>query len=487
MRVKVRQRGGIDRRVRSLSAVLALGLVLALVLVTPAIAATRGPTKLSDPQVSPRTATPTTTVQFSVTYRNREGSPPDAVSVVIDGRAHAMTAAAGDDSWKDGVRFAFATALPAGSHPVRFTGIDRERFTDEVDGGLVTVVLPKPTPTPKPTPKPTPRPTATPAPTAKPAATATPWPTPIPGSTASAAPTAVPAESAGTGAGGQGGPIRSSVPSVAPSSSALPSPSVGGVAVLPGGPGGGGSRWTDDGGFGIDWDLANTLDALGVGSGDQPLARLVPVVVSTTGAVAMAMAFMFFGKKRRDGAPPAPDDVLSAAAATGTPLPPAGELLPDGSGPARPGGAPGQLDEEALMPRWRRPSLLQARKADPLRGTAGPAPRLTFDHGLVGPLDGRERRYIRYTAVRLLDSPDELRGTAIGFLDQGDEVQVLEATGAYRYVLSPDGRQGWIHRMTLGQVVDEDAGRGPAPGDGPPDTDVDDDVLSAFFAARART
>ena len=114
------------------------------------------------------------------------------------------------------------------------------------------------------------------------------------------------------------------------------------------------------------------------------------------------------------------------------------------------------------MPRWRRPSLIQARKADPIRDTE-PAPRLTFDHGLVGPLDGRERKVIRYRVVRLLDSPDELRGSEIGYLDQGDEVQLLEKYGAYWLVLSPDGQQGWLHKMTLGDVYEEDA----PPTDGP--------------------
>ena len=63
---------------------------------------------------------------------------------------------------------------------------------------------------------------------------------------------------------------------------------------------------------------------------------------------------------------------------------------------------------------------------------------------LVGPLDGHERRLIRYNVVRLLDVPDELRGIEIGFLDQGDEVQLLEQQGAYWLVLCPDGRQGWL-------------------------------------------
>jgi hypothetical protein len=111
---------------------------------------------------------------------------------------------------------------------------------------------------------------------------------------------------------------------------------------------------------------------------------------------------------------------------------------------------------EALMPRWRRPSLIQARKTDPIRDST-PTPRLTFDRGLVGPLAGRERRVVRYRVVRLLDTPDELRGVELGYLDRGDEVQLLEKYGAYWLVLSPDGQQGWLHKMTLGDTVEADA------------------------------
>ena len=103
------------------------------------------------------------------------------------------------------------------------------------------------------------------------------------------------------------------------------------------------------------------------------------------------------------------------------------------------------------MPRWRRPSVQAARKADPIRDVG--SARLTFDDGLVSSIEGRERRVIRYRVVRLLDSPDELRGTEIGYLDQGDEVQLLEKYGAYWLVVAPDGQQGWLHKMTLGEVV----------------------------------
>jgi SH3-like domain-containing protein len=146
-----------------------------------------------------------------------------------------------------------------------------------------------------------------------------------------------------------------------------------------------------------------------------------------------------------------------------------------------------------MLPRWRRPSLLQARKTDPIRD-ATPAPRLTFDHGLVGPLDGHERRLIRYRVVRMLDTPDELRGTETGYLDRGDEVQLLEKYGAYWRVLCPDGRQGWVHNMTLGDVIDEHV-QADRPVATMPlaaetwtmgESDDDTDVLEAYLESRRR-
>jgi hypothetical protein len=228
-------------------------------------------------------------------------------------------------------------------------------------------------------------------------------------------------------------------------------------------------------------DLARALEALGIEADRSGLVQVLPTLVSTTGGVAIAMAFMFFGKKRRDGDPPAPDEVLQASAARGAALPSTATLVPSGAG------AP---DVEMLMPRWRRPSLLEARKADPLRDAGPGRAALSFDHGLVGPVDGHERRVIRYRAVRLLDAPDELRSSEIGFLDQGDEVQLLEKTGSYWLVLCPDGSRGWLHKMTLGDVVGERPSPGPRETWATDSVDaaagIDDDVLSAFLAARGR-
>jgi hypothetical protein len=212
-------------------------------------------------------------------------------------------------------------------------------------------------------------------------------------------------------------------------------------------------------------------------------------LAATTTAVGATVALSLFGKRRRDGEQPAPDEVMAAQAASGVAV--ATAALAGGVAAAPPA-VPAPVDAEAAMPRWRRPSLMEARKADPIRD-AVVVPRLTFDHGLVGPLDGRERRLIRYSVVRLLDTPDELRGAEIGFVDQGDEVQLLEKHGVYWLVLCPDGRQGWIHKMTLGDVVEtpgaQDAPTATMPIDAETWTmgdDVDNDVLAAYLESRRR-
>ena len=220
------------------------------------------------------------------------------------------------------------------------------------------------------------------------------------------------------------------------------------------------------------------LELLGMpGSLFDRVFRATPVMVTTTGTVAVWAAFVFFGKRRRDGEPPAPDAVLAANAASGPEPLPVERLVPSIAPVDLP---PGVDPTEAGLPRWRRPSLLQARKTDPLR-TAVTASSLTFADGAVEPYAGLERRRIRYRLVRLLDVPDDVRSTEIGILDEGDEVQVLDSYGAYRLVLCPDGQEGWLHRMVLGDIVGEDEASELGP-DG-----IDEDVLVAYLATRAKS
>jgi hypothetical protein len=172
----------------------------------------------------------------------------------------------------------------------------------------------------------------------------------------------------------------------------------------------------------------------GGGSLDSVIVALLPTIATASAGGAAWAAFALFGKRRRDD-DESEDALLDAAAAAQVGY--------------EAGAAPG-LDavDESLLPRWRRPSLQQVRRTDPLRA-AEAAPSMSFASSGVRPLEDYERRQIGYRLVRLLDSPDELRSREIGILDQGDEVQLLQRHGAYWLVLCPDGRQGWLHRMTL--------------------------------------
>ena len=198
------------------------------------------------------------------------------------------------------------------------------------------------------------------------------------------------------------------------------------------------------------------------------------------------IAFGMFSKRRRGEQAVAPAEESSVAVAVAV----ADEVPPPEADPEA---------DEALLPRWRRPSLLLARRGDTFHDDK-PAPPLTFELGQVGPSDGHERRLIRYRLVRMLDTPDELRGTEIGYLDRGDEVQLIEKYGAYWLVLCPDGRQGWVHNMTLGDVIDgllqADQPTGAIAPVAPVvataatwmlgEADADSDVLDAYLESRRR-
>lgn len=525
--MSIQRRTHLRRPAATPLAALCAALFVILALVAPVLAV-EGPTRLYDASVSPGSGTPTTTISFQIGYRNREGSAPAYVSVVIDGTAHAMTAD-GSTTWKSGVTHHWSTKLAAGTHTISFQAMSRDKFSDTADGGTVTITIPpSPTPTPKPerTPAPTPRPTPVPAPrpTPTPAPDSTASPTDAPGTTPSAVvgggttdggtsggattggatdPTggATDPTGAGTGdtgiagapAGGGDTVTGGGLPGGADGLSSGETPIDGSgrstnaltsaANGLTGGPSvsgpGGGSAETPNGAQdvvtgGSGWGaFASALETLGIRQ--PPVVTMIPMLVGTTTAMTTAFAFAIFGKKRRDEEPPAPDEVLRANAARGERNVPGGEIV---NGVVRAATIPSPIDAEAGMPRWRRPSLLEARKADPSRSIASNH-RMSFEDGAVSATEGRERRTIRYAVVRLLDAPDELRSAEIGQLDQGDEVQLIERSGTYWLVLCPDGRQGWLHKMTLGEIVSDAS---PATFD----REVDDDVLTAFFTARAR-
>jgi hypothetical protein len=133
------------------------------------------------------------------------------------------------------------------------------------------------------------------------------------------------------------------------------------------------------------------------------------------------------------------------------------------------------IDPEANMPRWRRPSLLEARRADPLRQAQSYRLPMRFTDDRAG---STEIRVVRYQVVPLLDRPDEVLGVRLCDLESGDEVLGVGASGGFVEVDCPNGEHGWIHRTTLGvRPAAPATGRGAATADA-------DDALTALLTAR---
>lgn len=139
--------------------------------------------------------------------------------------------------------------------------------------------------------------------------------------------------------------------------------------------------------------------------------------------------------------------------------------------------AVGVSDPESSMPRWRRPSLLAARHADPSRNGHVERNPLRFrpEHAPTT----AELRVVRYAVVPLLDRPDEVLGLQVMDLIAGDEVQVVETSSAFWEVVCPDGERGYLHRTTLG--LPSTIGRETAADRSSSEAD---DVLTALLAAR---
>ncbi len=136
-----------------------------------------------------------------------------------------------------------------------------------------------------------------------------------------------------------------------------------------------------------------------------------------------------------------------------------------------------EVDPEAGMPRWRRPSLLEARRSDPTRVTTTARTPMRFGENVASEVDVR---VVRYAVVPVLDRPDEGLGLQLSDLGSGDEVQVVGGAGAFLEVVCPNGDRGFVHRTTLGQRGSagiEDGLRQPV-------SQEADDALSALLTAR---
>ncbi|MFI5259034.1 MAG: hypothetical protein ACHQ01_05425 [Candidatus Limnocylindrales bacterium] len=522
------------------SFLVASSLALLLLAIAAGTALGHSSGRLSDPAVSPSVAVVGTPISFSVTFTDSGGAAPLSVSVLIDGTPIGMTGAGSD--FAGGVRFSKTASPAVGLHDILFRAVDANGHAEYRSATNLLIKpaadasptpLPTPTPTEVQTPNPTPSPTATPKPVPSP--TTAPTPTHAPVATRAPTPAASNTPAPGSGGGSGGGSPGSGSGSGSGGSGTNPTPGAGGATGGSTGSGSGSGSGTGGGpgatgsgggtvGSGGSTDSASgagvvatpapsviastnsagsvpaqdqlTQAAVGAGippgmpfdllgsrsvTSEQLLQELAPTIATATAVTVTWAAFALFGRRRRDD--DEPDAGMLAAAAA---------MVYETDA------APGlRVVDESLLPRWRRPSLQQVRRTDPLRATASTAPVLSFESTGVRPLENYERRRISYRLVRLLGSPDELRSTEIGVLDQGDEVQLLQRQGAYWLVLCPDGRQGWVHRMTLADptaeveaapepdptplYIDDCVPSGPSGG---PDESSVDGLLEAYMRAR---
>ena len=188
--------------------------------------------------------------------------------------------------------------------------------------------------------------------------------------------------------------------------------------------------------------MAAVMMAVVVGSLYAGLATMTAIALGMAGVVGLVGV----ARQPRAGKLTNHEEIAAMMAPkVAAPAPAARSVLTAVEAMAPPLGTP--VDPEANMPRWRRPSLLEARHADYSRMTPTNRMPMRFAD------DDTELdvRVVRYAVVPVLDRPDEVLGLRQGDLASGDEVQVLGSSSAFVEVLCPNGDRGWIHRTTLGE------------------------------------
>lgn len=210
------------------------------------------------------------------------------------------------------------------------------------------------------------------------------------------------------------------------------------------------------------------------------LVAAVLAGVGTTTAIALGIVLAgivgLIGVGRRTRATTAPESIAAMSAtlqaATATK-----HIVESTAVDAMAPPASKEVDPEANMPRWRRPSLLEARRSDPTRqAPVYRAPTRFIDARSNDP----DLRIVRYATVPVLDRPDEVHGVRLSDLESGDEVIAVGASGAFVEVECANGERGWVHRTTLGvrgPVALPSTNRQPA-------SQEADDALSALLSAR---
>lgn len=222
--------------------------------------------------------------------------------------------------------------------------------------------------------------------------------------------------------------------------------------------------------------MAMVMAAVLVASVVAGLATTTAIALGLVGAGVVGI--LLVARRPRGSRLSAADEI--AAMMAPAPAPALADVARPGLGTALEVMAP-QVDAvvnpEANMPRWRRPSLLEARSSDPTRQVPTHRLPMRFAGSESGTADVR---VVRYAMVPVLDRPDEVLGMQVGGLSSGDEVQVVGGSGAFIEVLCPNGDQGWVHRTTLGQR----GALGLSGNAGLPVPQEADDALTALLSAR---
>ena len=285
---------------------------------------------LSQGSASPASGTTATLFTFSVQYADTAGCHPSKVVVTIAGAGTFSMSKSAGTNYFTGVTYTRGLRLPVGTHAYSFAassgtgaGIKNATFTSVKPGSVV--VGETASPTPKPTPAPTPRPTPAPTPRPTPNASPTPIATPASSPASSPSPTRRPK------------PHHSPSPTpAAPAGSASGGPSQGGLA-------GGGTQSPGAGG------------GLTKGDGGGPSLLVAAWLTTTLGGLVL---FLFLAPKRQDPLTPLAAEGMGPAA----PFPAArAPETSDSAPPPRVSKSP-DLDDEANMPRWLRPSVQAARQ-----------------------------------------------------------------------------------------------------------------------------
>jgi hypothetical protein len=407
----------------------------------PGTAAAAGNCKLTlaGGQAAPGSGTPQTAIDFALEVSHKAAcSPPATVRVTIAGLAsptlaltpgQPSTAAGTTSVTYTGQRTIGAAGTWTYEFAARLTAADPWVILAGTAPAALTINVPAtPKPTAKPTPKPTPTPKPAPKPTVKPTK-APPKSTPKPRQTRAPETTSDPKETPVATT-----PPATVEPSAPPASDPPPSgpdatrrPLTAAVMPPPGGPlPPRGPRLTPP---------TSPLPT-GTSPFDIALVLVAWIAFATAGSLLFAFALA-----RRTGED---EDLPPFAFAMAT----AGAAASVAEGAAPPAGTPDAVedvpDPEALIPRWRRPSLQAARQSH-WAEEAGARVAQRFPAGATR----GERRIVAYRLVFVADRPEDRDAVELGRLDRGDEVELLALDNGFALVRAPDGLEGWVDASTL--------------------------------------